>query len=155
MPDDDAHQTFRRESLRIRFRDFFVVMFTATLCLAYGLAYAAAGVRSPLAYAAAVPAAVAVLVAIGVLVLRRQFTVGLSPEGLRCCDFWGKYADVPWAAVRRATVWHLLGLPYLRIEAGGFRTLWMSLSLERADDLPDLFASYVDADHPLRRAIRP
>ena len=154
MPHGVQQRTFRRETLRIRFRDFFAVLFTASVILGNSLVWLAGGAHSAVTYLLVVPAAVLVLTSGAVLILRRQFTVNLSPEGLRCCDFWGSYHTAAWNGIRGVTVWHLLGLPYLRIESSETRRpLWMSLSLEREADLPEILASFVDVEHPIREAV--
>ena len=154
MSETVGRRTFRRETLRIRFRDFFAILFAASVCLGNGLVWYATDAASAVIYVAVVPAAVAVLAGVAVLVLRRQFTVGLSPQGIRCCDFWGRYHLAGWDTIRAADVWHLLGLPYLRIESRAVaRPLWMSLSLEDERLLPELLASYVERGHPIRTAI--
>lgn len=155
MPEAITHRTFRHEQVRIRFGDFFAVVSIVTLGVANTLLWVIGGVRDPVIYLVAVPAVVVVLAAISVAILRRQFTLDLSPEALRCCDFWGKYHLVPWESIRSARVWYLMGLPYLRMETSvTTRPLWMSLSVENVDALPDLLASYVEPDHPIRAAVR-
>ena len=155
MSDVLHHRTYRHERLRIRFGDFFAVVSIVTLAVANTLVWTAFGVRDPWVYLLAVPATVLLMAAVAVLILRRQFTLDLTPESVRCCDFWGKYHVVPWESIRSAKVWYLMGLPYLRMETGRVRRpLWMSLSIENAEALPDLLASYVEPEHPMRVAVR-
>ena len=150
-----SHATFRRETLRISIMRFFPVLFAISLGAANTIAWVVMGLRDPLVFLFVIPPAVAVLAVGAVLLLRRQFTVGMTPTDFRCCDFWGKYHQIPWESVRSATIWWLMGLPYLRIETGGrSRPLWMSLSLERRHELTDLLSSFVTADHPIRAALR-
>lgn len=154
MPERSHLRTYRRERLRIRFRTFFVVLTVVTSAIAVTFLFVVTDPATlPKTLLPIIPLIV-VATAVAVWLLRRQFPIDLSPESIRCCDFWGRYHEVAWGRIVNADVWHLLGLPYLRLRSsGGQQALWMTLSLDRADELGELFSEFVSPDHPIRRAI--
>lgn len=150
MGDQAIHQTFRSQTLRISFREFFYVLFVVTLVLVNGYLFLMIGVRSPWIYLFPVPIFVATAWAVALLILRNRFPIRLEPEGLHCCDWLCKYETVSWESITSAKVVSMMGLTYLRIvSAEAKRPLWLPLNIDHGDKLDALLAGYVDESHPL------
>jgi len=57
-----------------------------------------------------------------------HFRVYVSEECLRCFDFWGKYHDVPWSAIRRVRPCSVVWLRYLKVYSSNSTVpVWLPL----------------------------
>ena len=77
-------------------------------------------------------AATIVIQFISLAIAAAYFQVYVSPDGLRCFDFWGKYRFVRWDEITRQAPINVLGLKYLRVFGSSLRRpLWVPLFLQQ------------------------
>ena len=82
------------------------------------------------------------------------FRVGVGPAGLRGFDFWGRYLTLPWDAEVRLRPTAFFGLPFLRVQSAGRRTVWLPRFLHDPDGFADALGRFAGPDHPLTAAAR-
>src|SRR5262245_36534973 len=82
------------------------------------------------------------------------FRVFVSPEGIRCYDFWGRYHTVTWPDVVDVRPINMLGLKYLRVYAEDVSTpVWVPTFLTDQRGFDDLVRQYAGPGHLFTRAI--
>ena len=79
------------------------------------------------------------------------FRVYVSPLGIRCFDFWGRYRNIAWPHIASVEPTSLLGLPYLKLHSPEEnRPIWLPLFLRRPVEFWQLVLSWLPPDSPLR-----
>jgi hypothetical protein len=64
------------------------------------------------------------------LLWTRLLKIHVSPEGIRCYNFWSVYRSIPWSDMARARPINLLGVRYLRVWTASPRSpIWIPLFL--------------------------
>lgn len=155
MSNVSEHRTFRVETVRISFREFFYVLVVTTLVFVNGYVFLVGGVRNPWVYLIPIPLGVAIAWAVAIGIMKHRFPIRLEPDHFVCCDWLCQYCPVSWESIERAEIWPMMGLRYLRIiSRESKRPLWFPLNVSRSHELTALFASYIDDDHPLAIALR-
>lgn len=89
-----------------------------------------------------------------VAVISWFFKVFISPEGVRCYNFWGTYRTVEWADVARADRISMLGLKFILVHSRRRPDpLWLPRFLSNRAAFDQLVAQYAGVDHPLTQAM--
>jgi hypothetical protein len=82
------------------------------------------------------------------------FPVYLSPEGLRCYNYWGLYRSIAWLEVGQISPESVLGLKYLRVTSrGSGAEVWLPLYLSDMSSFIEQTRHYAGPDHPLVEAL--
>jgi hypothetical protein len=76
----------------------------------------------------------AIVSALVLVVVIRNFPVYVHPDGIRCFDAMNRYRLVRWTRIDRLRPFNLLGLRYLRIDSPDIKgALWLPLFLADMD----------------------
>ena len=154
IDEDYLRISVRSEAFRISFEEPFRAVFGLALIGAVGW-FVSQGITHYVILGLLVPVVTGILSAVGIEFLRRQYLFQVGPEGLTCYNFWGFKRTIPWSSMRSVRLFQLLGLRYLRIEAGQLRSdIWLPLFVEKYDVLVDLVGAHVDENHPLMVQLR-
>jgi hypothetical protein len=82
------------------------------------------------------------------------FPVYVSPEGLRCYNFWGVYQSIGWFEIERISPTNLFGLKYLRVFSHETPAeIWLPLYLTNLREFTDDVRQFAGADHSLVAAL--
>lgn len=81
------------------------------------------------------------------------YRVSISPQGMRCGNFWGKLYFVEWSTITSARsyggLW-TLGLKFILVSTDRFSsTLWLPLCLHNVPQLRQMTSSYAGTSNPL------
>jgi hypothetical protein len=76
--------------------------------------------------------------------------VKISPEGIRCTNYWGRIAFVQWSSITGVRAQNLYGIPYLVYTSTERRTEgWLPLNLIGMEECIDLIIDYAGKENPM------
>jgi hypothetical protein len=83
------------------------------------------------------------------------FPVYVSPDGLKCYNFWGIYCFAPWPSIIETKPGNVFGLKYLRVRSSSFSSeMWVPLYLSRMSDFVVAVRESAGESNPLVVALQ-
>jgi len=155
-----VHRSVRTEFFRTTSAEPFRVVFVSSVGVLFGMLaidrFLNAGTLPPIPIwvFVALPAFTAILCGIGVAYINWRFTFTISPDGMVCCDTWGKMLPTAWSKITTARRFSLAGLTYIRIRTStSRREIWLPLFVDRWGEFRDLEHLQGGAEHIVTKLV--